>query len=367
MREQIKAFLSRGATRRALLSAGAYIAGAYMGYVMPGGLEALHEALQQAVAMSPFADPAAQVTALFEGAQHQAAATLHAVGEWFQSVGVELAQRFREEIDRARAFLGPTVDQAKSLFVETWRPVSEAAVALRDQMRNAIPSTEAALTWTREVGKAAIDLIRNAVEAYGIYEVGKKVYSRLFSRAKEEIRAQTVPAPGETQAVTEQTINLNLNTAIGGGAVADAALRSREIRLRDAVDPTAGLSALGSGQIIWVSDKLAGRVSDELNEALGARERGGAPVSIVPPGPDRIEVAADPVTDLRHRDRFPTINWDESGLSSDRLGRMRCGTRIGADPQLSEGLRDLKLVIAEDGTLQVKRERPAAPPPDLLM
>lgn len=367
MREKIKEFLSNGATRRALMSAGAYIAGAYMGYVMPGGIEALHEALQQAVAMNPFTDPAAQITALFEGAQHQAAATLHTVGEWFQSVGVELAQRFREEIERARTFLGPTFDQAKTLFLETWQPVKEAAVALRDQIRNAIPSGESVLNWTKEVGKAAIELVRNAVEAYGIYEVGKKVYNRLFSKGKEEVREHTVPVPGETTAVTERTVNLNLNTAIGGGAVADTALRSREIRLRDAVDPTSGLSALGSSQIIWVSEKLANRVSDELNEALADPERGRTPVSIVPPSPDRTEAAADPVADLRHRDRFPTINWDESGLSEDRLSRMRCGTRIGSDLQVRGDLRDLKLILAEDGTLQVKREQPSAPRPDLMM
>lgn len=367
MREKIREFLSHGATRRALMSAGAYIAGAYVGYFMPGGLEMMHEALQQAVAMNPFTDPAAQVTALFEGAQHQAAATLHSVGEWFQSVGVEIAQRFRDEIDKARIFLGPTLDQARTLFLETWQPVTEAAVALRDQIRNAVPSGETVPNWTKEVGKAAVDLVRNAVEMYGIYEAAKAAYRKLFSRAKEEIREQTVPAPGETPAVTEQTINLNLNTAIGGGPVADTALRSREIRLRDAVDPTAGLSALGSGQIIWVSEKLAGRVSDELNETFCAPERGGTRVSIIPPSPDRIEVAADPVADLRHRDRFPTINWDESGLSADRLSRMRCGTRIGADLQLPEGVRDLKLVLAEDGTLQVQRERPAAPPSDLMM
>jgi len=367
MQDQVRAFLSSGAGRRALMSAGAYIAGAYLGYVMPGGLEAIHEAFQYAVTMNPFWDPAAQITALFEGAQYQAASALHSVGDWFQSVGVEIAQRFREEIEKARAFIGPGLDQAKTLFLETWQPASEAAVALRDQIRNALPTTKAVLTWAKGVGEAAIDLVRNAVEVYGIYEAAKKCYGALFSRAKEELRERVVRAEGEPETVTERTINLNLNTAIGGGAVADAALRSREIRLSDRVDPTAGLSAMGRDQIIWVSDKLGRRVSNDLNGLLAQSGDGSDRITIRPPSPDRLEDPVDPVGDLRHRARFPIINWEESALSADRLSRMRCGTRIGSELQVRDDLRDLKLILADDGTLQVKREQPSAPRPDLMM
>lgn len=367
MREKVRAFLSNGAGRRALMSAGAYIAGAYLGYVMPGGLEAIHEAFQYAVSMNPFTDPAAQITALFEGAQHQAAATLHTVGEWFCSVGAELSQRFVQEIEKARAFLGPGLAQAKTLFLETWQPLTEAAVALRDQIRNSAPSAEAVLTWTKEVGKAAIDLVRNAVEAYGIYEVGKKIYNRLFARAKEEVKEQMVPAPGETPEVTERAVNLNLNISVGGGAVADTALRNREIRIREAVDPTIGVSDLSSRQIIWLADGFAARVSTDLNDALADPEAGRGLISISPPSPVRLDGPDDQFGDPPHRARFPIINWEESALSADRLARMRCGTRIRPDLEVPVGARDLKFILAEDGTLQVRPERPAASPPDLLM
>lgn len=364
MRDRIKALLANGASRRALLTAGAYIAGAYFGYVMPGGLEAIHEAFQYAVASNPFGDPVSQISALFEGAQYHAAGALHAVGDWFQSVGVEVTQRFREQIDQARMFLGPSLEQAKGLFLELWEPVSEAAANLRDQIRNAIPGKETALTWAKETGKAAFELLSLAVEAYGIYEAGKAVYRKIFSRAKEELREEiTVPA-GEPEAVTDRSINLNLNTAVGGGAVADAAMRDRQIRFEHAQDPTAGLSALQSDKIIWVSDKLNRRVSSELNDLIADIGTSPERVSLQTPSPTRLEDPADPIGDLSHRSRFPTINWGESEASSDRLRKMRCGSRIGELGRAD--LKDIRLVIGEEGNLVVESDRPSAPSPDLM-
>lgn len=367
MRGNARTFLSNEASRRALMSVGAYIAGACLGQVAPGGIEAIHEAFQHAVVMNPFVDPISQVSALYEGAQYQSAAAIHTVGEWCQSVGVEISQKLREEIDRARGLLGPNLDQAKSLFLETWRPASEAAVALRDHIRNAIPSTEAALFWSKEVGKAAVDVIRNAVEAYGIYEAGKKIYQRIFSRARREVRESLVPAENEARSVTEQSINLNLNTAVGGGAVADAALRNREIRIGNSIDPTTGLSAIGKDRIIWVSDRLGRRLSSDLNDLLADTESGRGEIVIRPPGPDRVEGPADPVEDLRHRARFPLINWDESALSAARLSQVRQGLRGEADLRGPDEIRNIKLILADDGTVQAKREQPAASSPDFVM
>jgi hypothetical protein len=365
MREQVKKFLSNGASRRALLSAGAYIAGAYFGAVFPGGIEALHEAFQYAVAMNPFNDPFAQISALYEGAQYQAAAALHAVGEWFQGAGVELSQRAREQIEQARAFLGPTLDQARNLFLEAWRPIPEGAAMLRDQIRNAIPGQEAVITWTKDVGKAAFDLLRNAVEAYGIYEVGKKVYGRLFSRAKADLREQIAPSVQEAPEVTERSINLNLNTAIGGGAVADAALRDRTIRFEHRSDPTAGISALSSDKIIWVSDKFGRRLSNDLNALIADISDAPGEISLRSPNPTRLEDPVDLISDLSHRDRFPTINWGQSDLSGDRLNRMKCGSKINR--MIADDLKNINLVIGENGSLEVAKKRPQAPAPDLMM
>lgn len=361
MREKIRSFLSNGTTRRALLSAGAYIGSAYFGVVIPGGLEALHEAFQAAVAASPFGDPISMITALYEGAQYHAAGAVHAVGDWFQSVGVELSQRAREQIEQARTFLGPAAEKAKTLFVETWQPVSEGAAMLRDQIRNAIPSSETVPTCVKD----AFSLLRNAVEAYGIYEAGKKLYEGVFSRAKKDLKEKVKAAPEETPEVTERSVNLNLNTAIGGGAVADAALRDRKIRFEHKQDPTAGLSAMSSDQIIWVSDKLKRRVSNDLNDLIADLSDTPVQVDLRTPDPIRLEDAVDPVADLSHRDRFPTINWDQSPLSEDRLSRMRCGSRVtGPDP---EDLKDIRIVLAEDGTLRAERASTRAPSPDLLM
>jgi len=365
MRDHIKTFLSQGTTRRMLMSAGAYIAGAYFGMAFPGGLEMLHEAFQYAVAMNPFSDPVTQITALFEGAQYHAAAALHTVGDWFHGAGVELTQRAREQIDQARVFLGPTLDQAKSLFIETWRPVSEGAAMLRDQIRNAIPEQEDLVPCAKKVGKAAFELLRNAVEAYGIYEAGKKLYGRILSRAKEDLREQVTPAPQEAPEVTERSINLNLNTAIGGGAVADAAMRDRTIRFEHRSDPTAGISALSSDKIIWVSDKLGRRVSNDLNALIADISDAPGEISLRSPNPTRLEDPVDPVFDLAHRDRFPTINWGQSDVSEELLRRARCGSRI--DGMTRSDLKDIRLVLGENGNLELEPKRPLSSPPDLMM
>lgn len=365
MRDHVKTFLSQGSSRRMLMSAGAYIAGAYFGMAFPGGLEMLHEAFQYAVAMNPFSDPVTQITALFEGAQYHAAAALHTVGDWFHGAGVELTQRAREQIDQARVFLGPTLDQAKSLFIETWRPVSEGAAMLRDQIRNAIPEQEDLVPCAKKVGKAAFELLRNAVEAYGIYEVGKKLYGRILSRAKEDLREQVTPAPQEAPEVTERSINLNLNTAIGGGAVADAALRDRTIRFEHRSDPTAGISALSSDKIIWVSDKLGRRVSNDLNALIADISDAPGEISLRSPSPTRLEDPVDLISDLSHRGRFPTINWGESEVSEDKLRRMRCGSRIEGPGR--DDLKDIRLVIGEDGFLETERDSAHAPSPEIVM
>lgn len=365
MRDHIKTFLSQGSSRRMLMSAGAYIAGAYFGFVFPGGIEMLHEAFQYAVAMNPFSDPVSQITALYEGAQYHAAAALHAVGDWFQGAGVELTQRAREQIDQARTFLGPTLDQAKSLFVETWQPVSEGAAMLRDQIRNAIPCQQEVITWTKATGKAAFDLLRAGVEAYGIYEVGKKLYGSIFSRAKRDLRDQVTISVQEAPAVTERSINLNLNTAIGGGAVADAALRDRTIRFEHPSDPTAGISALNSDKIIWVSDKLGRRVSNDLNALIAEISDAPGEISLRSPSPTRLEDPVDLISDLSHRDRFPTINWGQSEISEEKLRRRKCGSRI--DGPIGQDLKDIRLIMGVNGTLEVERERPSAPSPDLMV
>lgn len=365
MREQVGSLLANGTNRRALLSAGAYIAGAWFGAAFPGGIEAIHEAFQLVVSMNPFADPVTQITALFEGAQYHAAAALHTVGDWFQGVGAELSQRVREQIEQARAFLGPTLDQAKTLFVETWQPISEGAAMLRDQIRNALPGQETVLSWSREVGKAAVDLIRTAVEAYGIYEAGRALYGKLFSRVKRDLRDQVPTAPGEAPEVTERTVNLNLNAAIGGGAVVDAAMRDRTIRFEHRSDPTVGASALSSDRIIWVSDKLRGRVSNDLNTLIADMSDTPVRVNLRAPDPTRLEDPVDPVSDLAHRGRFPTINWGESDLSADRLGRMRRGSII-TGPDRAD-LKDIRIVLSEDGTLKAERATKHAPSPDPLM
>jgi len=356
------------------MSAGAYIAGAYFGYVMPGGLEALHEVFQFAVSLNPFTDPIAQIGALYDGALHQTAATLHSVGEWLQSAGVEVSQRFREQIEQARVFLGPLLDQARELFCETWKSGSEAAVMLRDQVRNAMPAGESVITWTKEIAKTALDLISIAAEAYGIYEAGKAFYSKLLSKAKTEISAKVVLGPGDTPQVTDRSINLNINTAIGGGAVADTALRSREIRIDSGGDATRGLSALGSDQIIWISDTFSRQVTLGLNKI--ARDHGSARahISLLSPSPVRTERAEDIDEDLRHRDRFPIINWGESALSGDRLADLKCGAALPVHKKMEIGISDqipvrsnAKIIISEDGFLQVERPKPAKDTPDLLM
>jgi hypothetical protein len=369
MRDRVRNFLSNGASRRALMTAGAVIAGAYLGFAFPGGVEAIHEAFQYAVTLNPFTDPAAQITALYEGAQYQAAAALHSVGDWFQSVGVELTLRAREDIERARLFIGPALDHAKALFLEVWQPVTTGAIMLRDQIRNAIPDPQAALVWTKEVGSAAVDLVRSAAEAYGVYDLAKKAYGRLFSRARAEVRDEMGATPDEPATVTERTISLNLNTAVGGGAVADAALRSREIRVTPAQDPTRGLSALGSDQIIWLSDQFTRRISTDLDDLIADVEGSGERVSLLSASPVRLEDAVNPVEDLRHRARFPTINWGESDLSASRLDRLRCGSRIGGETLKGQSpiRSDLKIVLGEDGFLRAERKKDASAPSDLVM
>lgn len=348
-----------------LMSAGAYIAGAYFGVVFPGGIELLHEAFQYAVAMNPFSDPVAQITALYEGAQYHSAAALHTVGDWLEGVGAEISQRVREQIDQARAFIGPTLDQAKSLFVETWRPVTEGAAMLRDQIRNAISAQEAVLSWSKEVSKSAFEMIRYAAEAYGIYEIGRRVYDRLFSRAKEGLREQVEAPVQEAPEVTERSINLNLNTAIGGGAVADAALRDRTIRFEHRSDPTAGISALSSDKILWVSDKFNRTLSNDLNALIAEVSDAPGEISLRSPNPTRLEDPVDPISDLSHRDRFPTINWGQSDLSGDRLRRMKGGSKINGI--IADDLKNINLLIGENGSLEVAKERPHAPDPELVM
>lgn len=373
MQENIRTFLSSGAGRRALLSAGAYIAGAYFGYVMPGGIEALHEAFQYAVSLNPFTDPIAQITALYDGALHQTAATLHSVGEWLQSVGVELSQRVREEMDKARAFLGPAVDQARDVFCETWRSGTEAAAMLRDQIRNAAPSAESVITWTKETVKTAIDLASMAAEAYGIYEAGKAFYKKFLSGAKAEVTEKVAQAPEEPAAVVEKTVNLNLNTAIGGGAVADNAIRIARTLPETAPNPTRGISALDSDQILWVSDRLTRKVSDGLSEIGSATGATPVQISILAPAPGR-EIRLENVEeDLRHRDRFPVINWGESRLSEDRLSDLKCGAPLRGNSRVQIRISDqipirsnAKIVIGEDGFLRVDRPKPSDTP-DLLM
>lgn len=368
MRDRVRTFLTNGASRRALMTAGVFIAGAYMGFVLPGGIEAIHEAFQYAVALNPFTDPIAQITALYEGAQYHAAATLHTVGEWCQSAGVEIAQRAREDIERARALIGPALEQAKAVFLEVWQPATAGAIILRDHIRNAIPDPQVALTLVKEVVQTAVDLMQNAAEAYGIYDLGKKAYGKIFSRAREEVRDEMVLAPTETPEVTEQTINLTLNTAVGGGAVADAALRSRGGRTDGAISPTSGLSSLGSDQIIWMSDQFGRRISNDLNDLIADVGVPGRPISILSPSPSRFVDALSQMEDLRHRDRFPTINWDESAISASRLDGLRCGTRIGLDNGALQQVpvqSDLKIVLGEDGFLRAELDRPA--PSDLMM
>jgi hypothetical protein len=368
MRDRVRAFLSNGASRRALMTAGVFIAGAYFGVNLPGGIEALHEAFQYAVSMNPFTDPITQISALYEGAQYYTAGALHSVGEWLQSAGVEIAQRVREDIDRARALIGPALDHAKALFIEAWQPVTAGAIMLRDQIRNAIPDPAAAITWTKEAASAAFDLVRNAAEAYGMYDLAKKAYGKVFSRAREQVEDEMVPAPAETPEVTEQTINLTLNTAVGGGAVTDAALRSREIRINSGISPTAGLTALRSDQIIWISDQFGRRISNDINDLIADVGVSVRPVSILSPSPFRLEDALNPTEDLRHRDRFPTINWGESAISASRLEGLRCGTRIvegnGALQQVPIQ-SDLKIVLGDDGCLRVEPDRPG--PLDIVM
>ncbi len=215
------------------------------------------------------------------------------------------------------------------------------------------------------MGKAAFDLIKDAVEAYGIYEVGKKIYGRMFSRAKKDLREQVTVSPQEAPEVTERSINLNLNTAVGGGAVADAALRDRTIRFEHLTDPTAGLSALSSDKIIWVSDTFGRRLSNDLNALIADSSDAPVGITLRSPSPIRLEDAVDPISDLSHRDRFPTINWGQSDLSGDRLRRMKCGSKI--DAMIPDEMRDIRLVIGKDGSLEVRPERPKASPPDLMM
>ena len=155
---------------------------------------------------------------------------------------------------------------------------------LRDQIRNAIPSAESVPTWVKD----AFDLLKDAVEAYGIYEAAKNVYKGIFSRAKKEIKDQVVTAPDEAPEVTERSVNLNLNTSVGGGSVADAALRDREIRFEHKQDPTAGLSTMNSDQIIWVSDKLKRRVSDDLNDLIADLSDTPVQVDLRTPDPIRL-------------------------------------------------------------------------------
>jgi hypothetical protein len=373
MQEKVRGFLANGASRRALMSAGAYLAGAYMGFVMPGAFEALHEALQYAVALNPFTDPIAQITALYDGALHQTAATLNAVGDWLHSVGVEVSQRVREEMERARAFLGPAIGQARDLFCETWRSGTETAAMLRDQIRNAAPSAESVIACTKEMVKTAIDVVTAAAEAYGLYEAGKAFYKRFLSKKREHIRELFVPSPGEAASTTQGTLNLNLNVAIGGGAVVNNSVKTVQMQAGAGTDPTRGISSLTSDKVLWVSESFAREMSDGLSEIRPTTGSTPVPVSLLAPsGGGEIRIGR-PEEDLRHRDRFPVINWGESALSESRLSGLKCGAPLRGGRSvisLSDQFPvrpDAKLIIGENGFLQVERAAPQADMPDNLM
>lgn len=315
MNDTIRTYLENNVSRRALFTVGSYVGGACFGYVDPAGLEMLHEAFITAMEISPFTDPSAAAGALFDGAQYHAAATMHTVGEWLEGVGSEIGHQTRSVINEARDFIGPSLDQARAFFLDNADQIGESAARIRDAIRNA----GAELGETAQAGKdlvsSGFSLLRTAAEAYGIYEAGKAVYTRLFGEAKEAVRETS----GEPASAEDRLINLNVNLSVAGAPAANTAMRHSEGR-----DPAVSemLDQVDEGRIIWVSDKLKERLTDEMKDML-ADMAPGTESRVCPKGPRTTRTGE--TGKYAHRDTFPMINWDQSPVGAQRLGTLKSG------------------------------------------
>lgn len=309
MRETIQTYLQGNVSRKALLATGGYIAGGYFGYANPTGLEMMHEALTMVLQTSPFSDPVSTASSLFEGAQYHAASALHAVGEWLEGAGVEIGNQARSAVNEAREFIGPALDQAKNFFIENAEHTSEAAARVRDSIRNAASSVEDAVKAGGDLISSGFSVLRTAAEAYGIYEAGKAVYKRLFGEAKEAVE-EASPADEPS---TDRSVNLNVNISIAGGSAADAAEEKAD-KSESAVQDLIG--EMDESKIIWVSEKLSRRLTQDLQEALSDEAtKTGKGFRSSPPSPAKNAFSHE----TSHRASFPMINWDQSPVSAQRL------------------------------------------------
>jgi hypothetical protein len=335
VRETIHTYLEGNVSRKALLAVGGYIAGTYFGYVNPAGLEMMHEALTMALQTSPFSDPVSTVSSLFEGAQYHAASTLHTVGEWLEGVGVEIGHQARSAVNEARDFIGPGLDRARDFFMENAGHTSEAAARIRDTIRNAASSVEDAVKAGGDLISSGFSILRTAAEAYGIYEAGKAVYTKLFGEGKDAVEEASAPDDEKT----ERSVNLNVNISVAGGPAADAAKAGSgkdETAVHDLVEGMSG------DRIIEGSEKLSRRITTDLEDVLSDEATvAGKGFRSSPPSP--VMKTSSPETS--HRDSFPMINWDQSPVSAQRLESFKARTARGgaiAPASLPEGRAEEK-------------------------
>jgi hypothetical protein len=193
------------------ISGGALFAGTYLGMSGADVLGALQAGIIFMQSKLAYLSPTVISSDFFNGAQFFCMGAIDSALEAIPRAGhdfaLDLVNAIREASRTAREDFSISAEISRTLFNDVAKTVGgkieTLANATKDLAAKAVENGP-------KIAQVAFDVVKGAVEAYGFYEVGKKIYNHWFKRAKDDV--ETVigeKAPAET-------VNITVNVAMTG-------------------------------------------------------------------------------------------------------------------------------------------------------
>lgn len=246
--------LSRTTEGRYLaITAGSILAATYLNHLGPGLLDGLQAGITYVQAKAPYLDPVHLGTEFFNGAQVFCRGAFDAAEAFLKhtshALSVDLVNAVREASHTARADMIKASEVARTLFVDA----AETVGGHLEEFANAATSAAARVVENGpKIAEYAFDILKGAVEAYGFYEVGKKIYNHWFQKNKEDVEAV---AEGQAP---QEAVNITVNVAMSGAELGES---PQEMSDR-------------------ISTSVSERIHDDLGGALKKWEASGRAIEI---------------------------------------------------------------------------------------
>lgn len=312
--------------RRALVTAGAYVAATHFGLQVPEIYEAMLSVMARFSEAYPYRDPVQMISDLWQGAQYLGAATLDFLADKARIGGIEMTATLRESVISARDFLirGSLRDltAAKDFVVDTAQAIGGSLGQIVSSVQDAAPKVwNAGLEAGKSYGAYVLAGIAFAKTIYEGFDTTRRTIVDVFRFGKKAAKAIGITSSEDQNFCVNAANTQSQHQSLPKGCCKESIQRDTGINMKE---------------VLWISEALGAMLRE--THLAKTEEMASAPAKEYPSAEKILQAYAK---NKRISGKSPVATPEKNRTSSREAGFERRGSTSGRKtPLMSIDLRD---------------------------